>query len=132
MKIKKHGISPIFVAVFMTTLATNSFSCPGCSIVNSGIDSASASIQSKFDSAMSSIASKYESDIVPTLEENRKIQKKLTKGFKRLELLEREMLFVNMEISQVSEEIEKIQRVNEVGGDINKKHTQTIKKGEHQ
>jgi len=101
--------------------------CTGCTPVSKSTKSASKDIDAVYEQAIDEIGQKYQDEIVPLLEANRKLHRKLTAGYKQLEYMERELMYVNLEIVKITEELKKIQALGEVKDDFGRDRQKVIK-----
>ncbi len=87
--------------------------CSGCVSFMPMLNSASESIEKEFLILEKEIAEKYNTEIIPLLEDNSLLEKKITAGQAQLEGMERKMLIVNTEIAEMLILIKKTRTIND-------------------
>lgn len=108
----------IFVLVILSLSPSLSFSiscgsCSGCASFLPLLESTSKEIEQEFLKMEKEMADNYASEIIPLLEDNRKLEEEIAVSQAQLELLEKRTLAVNKEIAYIIENIKKVRISNE-------------------
>lgn len=93
-------------------------SCSGCLFIMPKIKQAGIDIDTEFQKVEERIAKRYHDEIIPLLQDNKKLDREITSLEAQLEVLQRKILMVDEEIILTLSSIKSIKKTNQKAKEV--------------